>query len=316
MINLGLGPEVKFYYAKGDYTAPSFTGRSKNLLFEILKSNDYSIYTGFPTAHFGKLKGPLITNYKMFNRAIVKPSEIVASSLSCQVNNSFLKIGKFYNLCDRLHIFNQMNNKFFEFDASNENLDEHTFVMNYIINSNKNPKLFIYHFGTLIGHVSDTFDYKAPNDIKKFRDSYKQGLDKVNKSIEHFIDYINVNDPDAIVIFMGDHGIWFRTFQDNNIDEINPQSDYINQTLATKILLQKTKNECSNINKLNLASKKYLHITDVVAGIINCLEGNEFNFFDNNFFDQSIWFKNNKRAIADVDDRDILYIDLNDYLYE
>lgn len=316
ILTFGLGPENKFDMDP-DYSLNSMTGIEKNLLFEIFKNNGYDIFTGMTITHFGKTKGHEVSNFLTYAEDGTNTFDtfsVVQSSLSCLNQVRTFNIPKYYGFCTlplKSKKFNKFANHILNLEALDK-IEDHDFMMRYLKNSNS-PKLFVYHSHCCTGHVSDSYNYKNKEHVKNFSKIYSSGLRKIESNLEDILNFIDNHDPRAIVLILGDHSGLFRTPQDLHKKEIYKDKEYVISVLGAQLFLLKTNNECSS-NELKFTDQLFNQPTHVIAGIVDCLSI-ENNFFVDKLFDKSIWFKDNLRTLVHVQ-KEPVYIDLNDYLYE
>ena len=101
-----------------------------------------------------------------------------------------------------------------------------------------------------------TYDGSAKNNLKDQLEGYKKNYFCTIKRINEFLDFIEKNDPGAIVVLQGDHG--FKN--DNNFT-------YENDLEKFKIFnLLKTPDECKNYYKNN----KRLGNINSIRVVLNC----------------------------------------------
>lgn len=92
-------------------------------------------------------------------------------------------------------------------------------IIEHHVNKNKTSKVpqFVFHRLFKTNHT-DPYHYSY-KERKDFIESnfYQNGINQGNKEIISIIKYLEQNDPDSIVIFMGDHGAW--TYRGYNLEK-------------------------------------------------------------------------------------------------
>lgn len=270
-----------------------FSGKINTTLFKIFKNNGYKIFTGFDSAYFGFRKGEYIDD--LLVEEFPKP-------IACLNSSKIIGIPRFYGFCNENYheIYSKLfleNN--YSFNYEDQILDK--------IRSNYNPTLFLYHT-MKTRHTSGGFNYKDKNDVRLFEKYYRENFLIISDFIESFIKKVRQYDNDAIVLFFGDHGIWFyqSEWSDGNIETFYNKK-YINDWYASQIFFLKTSNECAT-DKLDYISEYNIQYS-VIAGIINCLSENK-SFMDD-FQKKTMIHKG-----LPINRHDRKYLNLKEYLYE
>jgi len=191
--------------------------------------------------NLSKKKNLEIVNLKLINSFLVPtPYEITLRKL-----NSFFKIKKNKYFLGNDFIENDAINKFLKQDFKLEQKKKYFFLIHHMMPHNP----YIYN-------TDCTYDGSAKNNLKDQLEGYKKNYFCTIKRINEFLDFIEKNDPGAIVVLQGDHG--FKN--DNNFT-------YENDLEKFKIFnLLKTPDECKNYYKNN----KRLGNINSIRVVLNC----------------------------------------------
>ncbi len=166
------------------------SGSEQNLLFRYLKSNDYNISSYYDSQnYYFKSKGKLLDHIiEDVDNSLLSVLRAIAPSLTMKID-SFRKI-----------VFNEQ--------ARPEYIDIYPKTFQHIsdINSKAHPSLFIIkplnelHFNYNYRDLLDNYQKWVASGV------YQQGIDKMNKELLTLINVIEDNDPNALIVLLGDHG--------------------------------------------------------------------------------------------------------------
>jgi hypothetical protein len=288
----------------------AFIGQQNSLLFEIFKKNGYNIHTGFSINFFGSSKGKHIDKYIVYDN-----SGSYRSSIACLDKSRFLFLPKYLSLCRSNSINRIISNFIYVFFPSQKSKSEFSSETSFLLphlNKTKNPKLLLYHSLKYTGHTASDYDHSNQNQRQNFSKHYIDKYKKAFLFINETFKYIKNNNPNAIVLFFGDHGS-FLYIKDNdkflNQDQfLLPQErDFLLDRHAIRQLYLKTNNSCISENKY---SQIYSTTSREIANIIFCLSSNKEDV-------QRLFYAfNDKRYSTDEHGHKEVFIDWKDYLYD
>ena len=288
----------------------AFIGQQNSLLFEIFKKNGYNIHTGFSINFFGSSKGQHIDKYIVYDN-----SGSYRSSIACLDKSRFLFLPKYLSLCRSNSINRIISNFIYVFFPSQKSKSEFSSETSFLLphlNKTKNPKLLLYHSLKYTGHTASDYDHSNQNQRQNFSKHYIDKYKKAFLFINETFKYIKNNNPNAIVLFFGDHGS-FLYIKDNdkflNQDQfLLPQErDFLLDRHAIRQLYLKTNNSCISENKY---SQIYSTTSREIANIIFCLSSDKEDV-------QRLFYEfNDKRYSTDEHGHKEVFIDWKDYLYD
>ena len=288
----------------------AFIGQQNSLLFEIFKKNGYNIHTGFSINFFGSSKGQHIDKYIVYDN-----SGSYRSSIACLDKSRFLFLPKYLSLCRSNSINRIISNFIYVFFPSQKSKSEFSSETSFLLphlNKTKNPKLLLYHSLKYTGHTASDYDHSNQNQRQNFSKHYIDKYKKAFLFINETFKYIKNNNPNAIVLFFGDHGS-FLYIKDNdkflNQDQfLLPQErDFLLDRHAIRQLYLKTNNSCISENKY---SQIYSTTSREIANIIFCLSS------DKEDVQRLFYAFNDKRYSTDEHGHKEVFIDWKDYLYD
>jgi hypothetical protein len=288
----------------------AFLGQQNSLLFEIFKKNGYNIHTGFSINFFGSSKGQHIDKYIVYDN-----SGSYRSSIACLDKSRFLFLPKYLSLCRSNSINRIISNFIYVFFPSQKSKSEFSSETSFLLphlNKTKNPKLLLYHSLKYTGHTASDYDHSNQNQRQNFSKHYIDKYKKAFLFINETFKYIKNNNPNAIVLFFGDHGS-FLYIKDNdkflNQDQfLLPQErDFLLDRHAIRQLYLKTNNSCISENKY---SQIYSTTSREIANIIFCLSS------DKEDVQRLFYAFNDKRYSTDEHGHKEVFIDWKDYLYD
>ena len=288
----------------------AFLGQQNSLLFEIFKKNGYNIHTGFSINFFGSSKGKHIDKYIVYDN-----SGSYKSSTACLDRSRFLFLPKYLSLCRSNSINRIISNFIYFFFPSQKSKSDFSSETSFLLphlNKTKNPKLLIYHSIKYTGHTASDYDHSNQNQRQNFSKYYIDKYEKAFLFINETFKYIKNNNPNAIVLFFGDHGS-FLYIKDNykylNQDRflLSGEVDFLLDRHAIRQLYLKTDNPCIKENRY---SQIYSTTSREIANIIFCLST------DKEHVQELFQTFNEKRYSSPDRGHNEIFIDWKDYLYE
>lgn len=277
---LNLSVDIDLYsYSEGgrEHAGRLFRGVDNSLLYEIFRKNSYEIISGFEGSAFGDEVSGSYINYFFNNIHASKYENFSQKAQSCLNDTKIFGIKRNYAICS--NVFNRLIRKIFSYD--NKIFSDAVLSIIQQNYSSDSPKLFVMH--TLNnGHTSANFDYKNEKDIDEFKKIFLEGHKENKIFINNLINFIKTKDPNAIVLFFGDHGAWLlrkdwysKKFELNIFKNNNA---LYNDQFANQIFLLKTDNKCSTNN---IKDNDFNYHATVILDILSCIsENNESKIFE------------------------------------
>lgn len=172
---------------KKDY----FAGRDNSPLFDLLKLNDYRIITGYHDSHFGP-SGKYVDEYLTFRSIKVKNKNYKKYYVNyCQFKMPWYHL-QMFNYCEILKLFFNIDDT----EKLNSKKDFEKYI-NSFIDLDEQNKFVIFHQLTHSHPTHSTKDWA--------QDFYDARLMNV-ELIKFLSSKIRQNDPNSILIILGDHG--------------------------------------------------------------------------------------------------------------
>ena len=261
---------------------PTYGGRSCNVEFELLTSNNLSYYdiSYIPYLYFNK---------KDFNRydnflTTMKDSNIVSTSYITTSDNLY-NVGNVYNY---LGFTNKIENR--EEDINTKFIPD-KYVTDRIIEytNNENNKFFLFAT-TMQNHMPYKKDKysnynvsiknsKLDDDSNEAILSYAQGLYEAGNELKRLYEYINTIDKKTIIVFLGDHLPYLSNQKgDNLIDKL----DYFNTDDANLNLYRKYNTEALILSNFDIEfdDTKYLSPDLLVPYLLKTLKVKMNSYYD------------------------------------
>lgn len=174
-----------------------FQGKVSSPLFEIFKHNNYVTNTFYISKYFGTEKGPFIDNYYR--------SE---SKGACEFIEGNSRLYAFFGYCkiDRPRVQELLG-------MSSPSKGPATSPDQFLISkmaeglSSPLPHVFLGYI-YLPGHTQKDFNYDNPEMLNDYRQFYEMRSKLAKRAIERLVNFIDENDPNAILYVFGDHGPW------------------------------------------------------------------------------------------------------------
>ena len=236
-----------------------FNGEKDTILFNLFRSNGYSIQTGFAGSYMGTDKGQYIDSYDNFSDEAGINDSVYCLSSENNIIAYFFRPN--YDVCNS-SLFSSLKKIYFSQIAENKRpkiaksqelsltyelitqfLDK--VVVNISMAESSNLPWITFHHINIPGHVGSGFRTYNQEDIDYYYDNnYKKNMRVVSRTIENILEVV---DDDSVVMIMGDHGPWISA----SMGRFNSLSDqdkkYFVQDrhgIFTSIINEPT--ECSN----------------------------------------------------------------------
>ena len=264
--------QIKFRKLPKEKSGSFFSGRTLSPSIKIFKDNKYKINTGFIDVTFGA-PGIFVDKYITF-RAMenISNSRLSFYPTFCSFKMPWYHF-QVFGYCDFINVVFNINKEL----RDKSRLSYRDYVAS-LIKKKENPQFNFFHI-SIPGH---------PNpDINNFKDYYYSESEKVNAYIEKLIDNINNNDPDAILIIMGDHSPLILHFPGEKKlrDKIfslysDAEKAYVLDRYPTFAAIY-SKNTLCTKNFKNLKQKIFTTNSMILNYTLGCLFGNEDELLKN-----------------------------------
>ncbi len=180
----------------GDVNPYLFAGQNPSPLLDILRRNGYETTSIYKDAYLGRRKGPYIDNYFTIHNNTV-----------CNLLDAGIRDISFWGYC-----------RFFS-GSKLDRLTWETLSAEQVtkVRVNDGPQFVIAHIGVPI-HTEKTFKYDDEAHVEKFRALYLDASERAGGYLELIIRHLEENDPNAILLVYGDHGLFLSRgvrFEDN-----------------------------------------------------------------------------------------------------
>ena len=162
-----------------------FSGRNPSNLLGILHGNGYETTSIYENRHFGEEKGRYINNY------ITSSNKTVCSLLDAGIRDF-----SFWGYCRFLGkgIVGSRGSA-----LSAERITK--------VNADANPQFVMAHLYPP-RHADNSFRYDDAEKLEAFRRGYINGSERAARYLDLVIRHLKENDPDAILLVYGDHGLF------------------------------------------------------------------------------------------------------------
>ena len=164
-----------------------FAGSRRSPLFELLRSNGYRVATGYLTAYFGAEAGPGVdAHFAIWKRT------------ACSLMQFDGRHYAFWGYCATKR----------NIDPSwNEGAKEHEELIELVRTVRPGAKEFTWVHFSLPGHVPGDYRHADLGWRDFFITWYDEQSETASRWLEGLLDHIERNDPQAVVLIFGDHGV-------------------------------------------------------------------------------------------------------------
>lgn len=263
-LNSLLGVDQNFWKKnKKDY----FSGRDEAPLFKLLKKNNYKIITGYHDSHFGP-GGKYVDEYLTFRSIKVKNKNYQKYYVNyCQFKMPWYH-SQMFNYCELLKNIFKIKNS--EKLTSKDDFENYT--QTYIGKDDFN-KFVVFHQLTHSHPSPDTKNWK-----NVFKEARKKNIDLIKNLSEKIIK----EDPNSILIIIGDHGpsllkmsteaeFHKNILKTHNNDE---KISYVIDRFYTVGTVLDNNNYCSD-EISNLSNQKFTTNSMLLNEILRCMLGGD-----------------------------------------
>ena len=178
-----------------------FAGSRRSPLFELLRSNGYSVTTGYPTAYFAVEDRPGVdAHFAMWERAACRLMRFEGYKRAfwgyCATDENIdPAAGDWAERSARVGMIRRTEN------AQNEKM------MELIRTVRPGARQFTWIHFSLPGHIRKGYWHPNPDHREQFKTWYEERSETANRWLRGLLDHVERNDPDGIVLIFGDHGV-------------------------------------------------------------------------------------------------------------
>ena len=245
-----------------------FSGRDNTPFFDILRKNNYKIYTGFHDSHFGA-PGNNVDGYFTFRSMNIENKIYKKLYVNyCQFKMPWYHL-QLFNYCEFLtFILNIDSNQKLVSLKKFEN-----FIINFIKEDKKNNKFVIFHLLT----------HSHPNhSTKDWGKEFTESREKTVKIFNKLVNNIKKNDPNSLLIIIGDHGpnlLKFskeKKFHQNILNTYNydKKLSFVMDRYYTVGAIFDNNSICKMTTE-ELSKKRYTTNSMLLNSVLSCLFKNE-----------------------------------------
>ena len=261
---LALDPDVytsqqRELLERGDDPDPRlFSGQNPSPLLDILNKNGYETTSIYIDTYFGRRKGPYVDNYVTFEKNTV-----------CNLLDASIRDLAFWGYC-----------RFFDGSYDWDNMLSAERVTK--VSGDNGPQFVMAHLYPP-GHVDKSFRYDNAEHLEKFRAKYVRESEKAARYLELIIRHLEANDPNAILLVYGDHGLLVSQglgFEDNRGFVVQDNYGVLGGVYP--------RGACSAWFD-EASTRGYMTILDAVHAILRCLSGGESAFIEPREYTQPLF---------------------------
>ena len=252
-----------------------FSGGTKSPLFEVFKNNGYETSTYYENKAFGSSKGPFIDNYYS---ATQHDDEILGSlGKTCDfIKAEGVRTPTFLGYCYIMQsdwVRKKMGILGVTLEDQMDALIGH---MRYGLMT-LNPQVFVAYIYSP-GHTSN-FYRGTEQELNNYRKQYSDNSKTTASYLLKLINFINYEDPTAIVYVFGDHGM----FTSRGI-AIAKNSEFVVQDRFGVFGGIFPKDSCkSTFSDTVHTEKDFMTVSQVAHSIISCLSKYEISLSPNDY---------------------------------
>ena len=226
-----------------------FSGRNPSNLLGILHGNGYETTSIYKDSYFGDEKGKYINNY------ITSSDKTVCSLLDAGIRDF-----SFWGYCRFIFGKEIVGSR-----ARAKALGAERIIK---VNADDKPQFVMSHLYAP-GHVGKSFRYDDAEQLEAFRRGYINGSERAAHFLDLIIRHLEENDPDAILLVYGDHGLFLSQgvhFEDD--------PEFVFQDHFGILGGVYPRDTCAGWFD-EASSQGYMTILDAVHALLRCLSGGE-----------------------------------------
>ena len=266
-LNAVMRLDQKEFYYQGGY----IQGIDNSPLSAIAKNNGYDIKTGYEVA--GAAPTIKVIGKSKFVTEFITPdgSDLELSALCIDIGNSTLLRFRLFGACDVINYIKKHYSNIFEFFGNNPHKNWHQTLLRNIKEtalSSSSPTISLFYTYDPLGHTSADYDNKNSEDRDFFKKKFSLASEKFVNLMQEIKNLILQDDPTALVIVFGDHGVYLSRGME--IDEDN-KNFVLTDRHKVQISVLRTRNECSKEKHLKKINKDFVTPSMVLIGLFDCL---------------------------------------------
>ena len=231
--------------AKGDDPDPFlFSGRNPSNLLGILHRNGYESTSIYVDSYFGEDKGQYINNYITVHNKTV-----------CNLLDAGIRAFSFWGYCwfGRADWLTAL-------DTSAERVTK--------VKLGARPQFVITHL-YVPGHVGSQFRHDNTKMLEEFTATYVDGIERAARYLDLIIRHLEEDDPGAILLVYGDHGLFLSQGQ-----QFEDDPEFVFQDNYGILGGVYPRDACAGWFD-EASSQGYMTILDAVDALLRCLSGGE-----------------------------------------
>ena len=221
-----------------------FSGQNPSPLLGILQKNGYETTSIYVDTFFGRRKGPFIDHYVTFERHTL-----------CNLLDAGIRDISFWGYC-RL------------FDGSYEWDNMLTAERITKASANDGPQFVIAYLYSP-GHTDNSFRWGDAEQLERFKSQYIENSEEAARYLETIIRHLKENDPSAILLVFGDHGMFLSralSFEDDR--------EFVLQDNYAVIGGIYPPSACASYFD-QASAQGYMTILDAAQTVLRCMSGGE-----------------------------------------
>ena len=245
---------------KKDY----FTGKENSPFFDILRKNNYKIFTGFHDSHFGA-PGKYVDGHYTF-RSIKLENKFYQNYYVnyCQFKMPWYHL-QLFNYCEFLKFIFKID----ETQKLRSAKDFEKYIFSFINKENDYNKFVVFH--------QLTHSHPTPG-TKNWRNQFIKSREKTVNIINQLVQKVKINDPNSILIIIGDHGPSLlklsteKEFHKNILQTYsnNEKLSYVIDRFYTVGAIYDNSSICNNY-LIKLKNKKFTTNSMLLNSVLQCL---------------------------------------------
>ena len=231
---------------QGRYPDPAlFSGRNPSALLGILHRNGYETTSIYANDYFGRRKGPYIDNYVTITRSTI-----------CNLLDDSIRILSFWGYCRWFGGSFRGRYSLMTVEAIKK------------AGANEGPQFVMVHL-YLPGHVEGSFRHGDVEQLEAYKSYNVRMSESAARHLDAIIRHLEDNDPDAILLVYGDHGMFLSQGLEFEDDPTFVFQDHYG------ILGAVYPRDACAVWFDEASAKGWMTTLDAVHAILRCLSGGE-----------------------------------------
>ena len=227
-----------------------FSGGYPAPLFRILRDNGYETHTAYASKYLGKTKGPFVDHYFTANASTI-----------CQLLDERVRAVSFWGYCS----WSEQH----EPDRYMEVMNLRVFDYLRTVTLRSKPQFVMAHFYTP-GHTDAYYRHDNENHFRHNRSRYLYAIVEAAHLLALLIDHVDQNDPQAILLVYGDHGLFL-----SRSEVFADAPEFVVQDHYGILGGIHPRDACAQWIDQAQEQLGYLTVLDAVHAVLRCLSGGE-----------------------------------------